>query len=446
MLTTTAKYNLLRNHVLHYQFRAECPTNPILVDEVLQQIASGKNITEVLAYCVTFDDGTVATTETIRDMWRPLLPDIKRIVRVFLADHLLTEGELKCIEDLHFKNPFLCRMNIFDAEFLFGRINRRWYVGDALAREQRCREVMKDLFSSRMQLDRGHYDHFWVKRVGDRLHLRNWVYGPNAVLKLLLEDNLMELVPGNNADMIIEEGPNQQKWHQMQSKLPEGHSFRALTANQTYKIRLKQTPRNYNIRNDLAALGIPRNISMGRCALDFLSAVPPQWLLRLAYDEKLHTFTLGRIYIHNFRKEVIEKEPSIVEYHSQWGPPPKRRKLVRLPDRLPVTNSPIIAVDESFLRELFPTTQAVRKPPSTYGDHTPRTVPTWTGRVRKTRTWEMEAEIATGEKAYIAYGKWRKNTVGANSARSQLWSPMGGQQNGYVAREHATAGVTPFDF
>jgi hypothetical protein len=204
---------------------------------------------------------------------------------------------------------------------------------------------------------------------------------------------------------------------------------------------------NDNLRMDIASLGIPPQVKLKAGVEEFLALLPPQWLLRLCYDAKEHAFSLFGIHLHRIPSKTKAKEVdghAVVQYHSQYCRPSKKRRIVRLPDQVPVTYAPVISVSET-LCQYFPATENILT--ATAYTKEPRTIPTWTGRVRKTRTWEMEAEIATGERAFIPYGKWKKNSVHANSARTTFWSQAGhGQQYGYVGRDQADAGVTPFDF
>ena len=173
--------------------------------------------------------------------------------------------------------------------------------------------------------------------------------------------------------------------------------------------------------------------------------LPPHWLLQMGYESKVRAFSLFGIQLHRISCEAKATKPPVVQYHSQYCRPAKRQRIVRLPDQVPVTCAPIVSVSNETLCQYFPTTMDIQTAPEFAKE--PRTIPTWTGRVRKTRTWEMEAEIATGERAFIPYGKWKKNSVFANSARSTFWSRPGhGQQYGFVGRDQADAGVTPFDF
>jgi hypothetical protein len=350
------------------------------------------------------------------------------------------------IEKLHFGNPLLSSIEGgFSTEFLFGIIPTTYYT--SREKQKRERAVMKHVFESRIRMDPNHFNHFWVRRVGGRVYFREYNYYTSTMLAKLLKANLLEVIPGTEDDMKREEvahGGPAKTWHRLHRTYDADASDLLPHEYTVYKVRVCELETNDNLRMDIASLGIPPQVKLKAGVEEFLALLPPQWLLHLCYDAKEHAFSLFGIQLHRMDCKTKAKKPPVVQYHSQYCRPAKRQRIVRLPDQVPVTYAPVISVSET-LCQYFPATENILT--ATAYTKEPRTIPTWTGRVRKTRTWEMEAEIATGERAFIPYGKWKKNSVHANSARTTFWSQAGhGQQYGYVGRDQADAGVTPFDF
>ena len=467
MQTEQSKLAILRT--LTQQLGVHCPTHPLLVEEALHAIGCSRTIVEVHADRIVFQNETVATTETIATLWRTCPQPVKNMIRGFLANMVLSEYQLKCVDRLHFENPFLSRMDSFSTDFLLGLPYQR------TRKTKYEREVKKHYFESRINMERDDFNHFWIKRYDDTLYLRHYAYSW-GIFKQVVQDNLLEVIPGTEHDMKREEEMKgwwntvtRPGWVTLRSfKLTEGHALRDELEenNRTYKVRVRQLETNHNLRADIAPLGIETTVRLKNGVEQFLSLVPPRWLLNITYDQKKHSFSLFGIHLHQFPDKVkIKKakpEGSVVQVYPQYLRPAKRQRLVRLPEQTPVTNAPVIAVDDETLTTLFPNVPDLMRVPDIYPRRTdPRTCPTWTGRVRKTRSWEMEVQVATGQKAYVPYSAWKKNSTKANRVRTGRLPTAaesgniypgceraypGCWMNGFVSREHADAGVIPFEF
>ena len=334
MITFGAKLYLLQNVIV-----PGCQvTHPELVDEIYQQLGSGKTITESHAEWVRFNDGTQATTETLREMLIDTFQqskiengDVYQIIKVYLADLVLPGWKLDEIQTVHFANPFVSLLSGFSKEFLFGAPR-----GDK-PEERNYQNIMKELFESRMRLAPATYDHFWVRKRWGHVYFRRMTYF--GMICECLKHDLFEVVPsGGEAEMKREEGDRPLAWRYAEFEIPPSHSFFELEMPGIYKVRVRRPNAvNRNVRMDIASLGIPQEIGRLKHGVEeFLSMLPPSLLLKIRYNKDERIFQLDRMVLYRVNRKR-KMAPQRVSWHDLDCQATKRQKLIKLPDKLPIT-------------------------------------------------------------------------------------------------------------
>ena len=389
MLTLQAKRNNLR---------ALCPStppdlHPELVEEALQALGSGKRIKAWAEDGILFMDDTEADNIPIERSVRCLERDMRAIVGSYLMEDVIGWSGLR--EDVMFPaytNPYIARLEDFTCALVLG--------------PQRMLEPHKKLhtslvksFISTRQITAPESMFIHARRgttgtIGFRQYISPFV-------QKLLEDDLFEMIgPVQEEDMTLREFHklifrSQRTCPMSLAEIPQ------MDHRGWFRIRLKNRDINENMRTQLAHhAGIPRDAVLPKGAEQFLEMLPEKYLSLVYYcnhDRANVGFNLRGLRVNNVKRK---RESTDLVYQGALWLNPKRPRLTKLPDVVPIPTALVCSVSA----ENIPFDNASK--------------PYWTGFIKKeSRAWELQMAITNADgseqQEYVKYSAWKGTRKGA---------------------------------